>query len=524
MKKLPIGIQTFSEIRNSDYIYVDKTMYVHQVVTDGKYYFLSRPRRFGKSLLISTLMSLYKGEKELFEGLWIEDRWDWDRRNPVIHIPFSYLDYQYEGLANATVQRMQEIGQEYGMEIGADNPKAAFQELIKKLHAEYGKVAILIDEYDKPIIDYLGDEIEQAKENQQTLKTFYSVIKDADPYIELLFITGVSKFSKVSIFSDLNNLNDITMKAPYNDLLGYTQQELEADFAPLLEKLAEEQGMGLEETLLTVREWYNGYNWTGRNTLYNPFGILNLFDGMDFRNYWFATGTPTFLIDALKEQALYDVEGTEVGQRAFDSFEVKRDLALVPLLFQTGYLTIKEITEDRSYILGYPNREVKQSFLDYLLAGYSANGASQITPMILQLRNAFRKNDLELAMNLSNQLFRNLPHQLHAKTEQFYHAIIHLMYFYLGLYIESEVNTAFGRADSVVQTATHVYCFEFKFNQGTDAAIEQIKRRGYMGKYAHTGKEVLGLGVNFTAEGKGITAWKVLTADGELSEERAVSF
>ena len=274
MQKLPVGIQSFRKIREGDYLYIDKTRYVYELATQSGYYFLSRPRRFGKSLLVSTFKELFEGSKELFEGLWIEEHWDWEKTNPVLHIPFSSLGYKDLGLERALHRHLDKIIEAKGFDVEEESLSQKFEELLKAFAQTEGRVVLLIDEYDKPIIDYLGEEIAQAKENQQVLKTFYSVIKDSDSYIRMLFITGVSKFSRVSIFSDLNNLNDITMSPRHSTLLGYTQSELEHFFSEYLPSFAEENGMSMEQALSAIKGWYNGYSWDGKKFVYNPFSVF----------------------------------------------------------------------------------------------------------------------------------------------------------------------------------------------------------------------------------------------------------
>jgi hypothetical protein len=292
MQKLPIGIQDFRALREGGYLYIDKTELIYQLAKTGKYYFLSRPRRFGKSLLVSTLKALFSGEKDLFEGLWIEDKWDWEKKNPVIHLSFSQLDYKKDSLENALLAWLDKEAERHGLSLSGKTIKQKFTEFIPLL-AEQGKVVFLVDEYDKPIIDFI-ESLEGVNENREVLRSLYSGIKDLDPYFSFVFLTGVSKFSKVSIFSDLNNLGDITLDATFNALCGYTQQELEASFSDHFQAISKKMEVSVTDLLEKVREWYNGYNWTGEDRLYNPFSILNFVRKGQFQNFWFSTGTPTF--------------------------------------------------------------------------------------------------------------------------------------------------------------------------------------------------------------------------------------
>lgn len=378
MKKLPIGIQDFRKLREQEAVYIDKTELIYKLVTEGEYYFLSRPRRFGKSLLVNTMKELFLGSKELFEGLFIEDKWDWEQKHPIIHLPFASMGYREIGLEKALIKRVNDIALSYQLELKKDSLSLMFHNLIVKLDAKYGKVVILVDEYDKPIIDYIGKDLELAQENQKTMKTFYSVLKDLDKHLRLLFITGVSRFSKVSIFSDLNNLNDITIKKKYTAIAGYTEEDIKSNFADYIQLLMEEEELDYQQTIDKIREWYNGYSWGGKVRLYNPFGVLNLFDGLEFRSYWFATATPSFLIDILKNQVLYNVDGIETGERVFESFKIEDDINPISLLFQTGYLTIKSQDREAGLVtLGYPNREVKIAFTEHLLGAFSGQYSTQ---------------------------------------------------------------------------------------------------------------------------------------------------
>jgi len=510
MQKLPVGIQSFSELRRGGYLYVDKTRQIYELAVGGKYYFLSRPRRFGKSLLVSTFKALFEGSKELFEGLWIEDRWDWEKTNPVIYIPFAGLDYKMKDLYGELQKHIQESAQMHGISLQDDSLKNQFEELLRKLAESKGRVVLLIDEYDKPIIDYLGEEIKQAKENQQILKNFYSVIKDSDPYIRMVFITGVSKFSRVSIFSDLNNLDDLSLQDHRsNTLLGYTQEELEHFFSEHIAFTAPKLGLSEQELIDQIRRWYNGYSWNGLDFVYNPFSVLNFFTKRVFMNYWFKTATPTFLINLIRKETYYDFDDVKVGDAAFDSFEIDH-IDIITLLFQTGYLTIKKYDARRElYTLGYPNREVKKSMLEYLVHAFSNTSATQVRSYALDVADALEQKDLTKVREIFNILLYSLPYQLHQETEKFYHAIVHLFFKYMDLDVHSEVNTARGRADTVVTFDDKIYCFEFKLNRSAQEALEQLKNRGYADKYRDTGKKIILIGVNFSTEKREVDEFAV---------------
>lgn len=383
LRKLPIGIQTFEKIRTEEFLYVDKTEAIHRLLMAGDYFFLSRPRRSGKSLTLSTIKSIYMGQRDLFAGLWIADQWDWEKVHPVIHISFSSIGYRTLGLEAAIEAELRLLGEQLGVLLQEEGIDRILRELIRKL-ADNGKVVLLIDEYDKPIIDYL-DDIEQAKLNQSILKTFYSVIKDSDSYIEFLLITGVSKFSKVSIFSDLNNLTDITLHRHFAALTGYTQVELEENFVPYMAEAESYLAVDRAELLAQLRHWYNGYSWDGRTYVYNPFSILSFFQQSEFRNFWFETGTPTFLLKLIREQWLYKLDDLTVSEHTLTSYDIEA-LQAVPILFQTGYLTIKAKERFGLYTLDYPNAEVKESMLEYMISDLRHERETLATPMVVTVR------------------------------------------------------------------------------------------------------------------------------------------
>jgi Predicted AAA-ATPase/PD-(D/E)XK nuclease superfamily len=527
LKNLPIGVQTFKKMREGNYVYVDKTEYIYQIASTEGVYFLSRPRRFGKSLFVSTLKELFEGNQLLFNDLWIADKWDWSQKTSVIHLSFAKLDYQNLGLAAAITEELIAIAQKKGIRLTKKSYKGQFEELIEQLHAKYGKVVVLIDEYDKPIIDYLEQVgLKQAKTNQKTLKAFYSVLKDAESYLRLLFITGVSKFSKVSIFSDLNHLNDITLDAQFAQIAGYSQAELEFYFEDYIQVLMKFHNLNRETLLALMKHWYNGFSWDGIHTLYNPFCTLNFLSQKDFRNYWFTSATPTFLFYIMKRHTKFTFENALSSGALLDKYDLD-NLDLIPLLFQTGYLTIKKrdfMTGEM--VLGYPNREVRDSMYAYLINSLAPNYEAKPAELTVHdLSAAFQQNDLTRVEEIVNTLFSDVPYNLFEKqvrkdgkamdkfidaallAENFFHGLIHLVFKYLGVFIESEVHTARGRADSVVQTKTHIYLFEFKFNKTADEAFQQIIDRDYARKYQLSGKIIIGIGVNFNRKSRLTDTW-----------------
>jgi Predicted AAA-ATPase/PD-(D/E)XK nuclease superfamily len=501
-QKYPVGLQDFSEIRTGRYVYVDKTLFAHKLIDQGKYYFLSRPRRFGKSLFISTMDYLFKGHKEVFEGLYIYDKWDWTKTNPVINISFNNIGHQTLGLEKAIQQSLNETAQEYDCSFSQTAIDQKFKELIETLSAKYGKVVVLIDEYDKPIIDYLGTDeagMAKAKENRDILKSFYSILKNADPYLKLVFITGVSKFSKVSIFSDLNNLKDLTIDTQFEGICGITQTELESHFVEELVVYDPEK----------IKKWYNGYSWGGKNEVYNPFSLLNFFSGDgSFKNYWFTSGTPTFLANLSKKYQQYDFESIEIIAAQLDAYDLDR-LQLIPIMFQTGYLTVKAYDAEYDlYTLGYPNEEIRRSYLDFLADAYTQSPVESVTILALEIRKALNSCNFDKVERIFNSIFKSIPYQIWQHENEpggvphYYHALIHLTFRLLGIYAESEVQSSDGRLDSLVQLENHAYCFEFKLDGSAEVALQQIKDKGYLQPYLHSNKTCIGIGLNFSSATK----------------------
>jgi len=506
-KRLPIGLQDFRTIIEEDYKYVDKTRYIHKFVTSGKFFFLSRPRRFGKSITITTMQELYLGSRELFKGLWIEDHWDWSKKRPVLRLSFTAIPHQSLGLETALLQELGIIAKGFQIELSSQGAAAQFKELILRL-SEKGKVVVLIDEYDAPIVNYLGKDIAKAYQNRDLLKEFYTVLKDLDAVLELVFLTGVSKFSKVGIFSGLNNLRDLTMDAQYATMLGYTQQELEANFGEEIEQVAQKLKLSVPSLLDKMRVWYNGYRFEeDAERVYNPVSCNLFFEQQKFQNFWFSTGTPSFLVNLLKAEGVFDLHFPATSLSGFESFELDR-LKPVALLFQTGYLSIQSKDEDGLVILDYPNKEVRDSMLEILIEGFVGVDAELSAALVIKIRNAFRANDLERVIQILQEVFKKLPYFLHEHyPEKFFHAAIHLLFSYLGIRIHSEVCTSDGRVDSLVETDTHIYILEYKLEQSAQVALEQIKNKRYYQAYWNVGKPVVGVGVNFSSETKNIEGW-----------------
>ena len=500
--KYPLGIQDFAQLREGGYVYVDKTRHLYEAIArDGGSYFLSRPRRFGKSLLVATLNELYSGRRDLFEGLWIEGHWDWTRRHPVIWLKFASSGFHNLGLEPSIARMIREIATQHETTLTATTADLAFKELVQQLHARGSKPVILVDEYDKPIIEYIDDP-ERMDANRRVLKAFYGVLKDVTPLVETVFITGVSAFSQVSIFSDLNHLTHLTLQRNAAAVVGITQAELEDVFAEALEEVDRER----------VREWYNGYSWDGETRVYNPWSLLNFLRERQYRNYWFSTGTPTFLVKLMRERGIYEPQQLYGYEAELLSFDVLR-LDPTAILFQAGYLTMATpIGDDGIIELAYPNREVKQSLDMFLLAEYSSYPAAG--SRALRLHRHFATGDIEGAFGIVNALLAEVPYDHWAgQNEHFFHALFFLTFRIAGVMARSEVHTARGRCDVVLEAGDYVYGIEFKLDGSEHEALKQIRERGYLDAYADDARRVVAIGANVSREAKAVVAWAV---DGDV--------
>ncbi len=495
MKNLPIGIQEFEKLRTQNCIYVDKTELLYKLVTTGYTYFLSRPRRFGKSLTVSTLKELFKGNKVLFENTWIYDKWNWTETFPVIKISFSNIDHQTLGLRDAINRELDALGNEFNIKLDESTIALKFKELIMKL-SKINKVAVLIDEYDKPITDYIEQQ-DIAVANRDIMRNFYSVLKDADSYIKFLFITGVSKFAKVSIFSELNHLSDLTFNSNYSTLTGYTISEIQENFDEYLTKISNDRNTTKEQLLSQIIEWYNGYSWDGRTKVCNPFGILNFLNNNEFRDYWFASATPTYLLRMLKKYHYqpYELDNSVVSMSIFDKYDFP-NIELKSLLVETGYLTIKEKLNDQELRIGYPNREVAQSFSVHLLANIVEKNTNVGENLLYEMRQALITNKLDVFELYFNSLFSNITYHQFVPDERYFHSIFYLVVKMLGFYIESEVLTNLGRIDSVIKTKDYIYIIEYK-KGASKTALQQIKDKKYHEKYIIENKPIYLIGIGF---------------------------
>ncbi len=515
-RKLPIGIQTFREVREGGYYYVDKTAYARRLVDEGKHYFLSRPRRFGKSLLVDTLKELFEANEPLFRGLAVHDEWDWSTRRPVVRLDFSGNFTAPGNLHKNLMRQLDRLERRAGVDSPYDSPAERFAHLIETLHEREGqRVAVLIDEYDKPILDALKTP-DVARANRDFLHGVYSIIKACDADVAFTLLTGVSKFSKVSLFSGLNNLKDVTLDPRYSAICGYTESDLDEVFAPEL------PGLDRGE----IRRWYNGYAWLGEEKVYNPFDILLLFDTRRFKAHWFETGSPTFLIDTLVERgigplALEDAAGTDALLSAFDVDAISTEA----LLFQTGYLTIhgeEDLGGETRYRLGYPNREVRQSLNGSLLSRL-AGDPSHADGHRIRLYELLRANDFAGLEAQLRAFFAGIPYQWHTKNdvadyEGYYASVFYALFASAGLDMTVEDSTARGRVDLTVQLGGSVYLFEFKVvgpaapegaSNRPSPAMAQLRERGYAEKYRGSGHPIHLIGVEFSKETRNLAAFEV---------------
>jgi hypothetical protein len=501
---LPAGQQDFQSLITSGRLYVDKTELINDLIHDGSiFWFLARPRRFGKSLLISTLKEIFLGKKELFSGLYIEDKIVWEEY-PVIHLDFSNMDFQGKGLKIAIHDRLTKIAESYDIVLEATTNGSMFSELMESLKEKTGKqVVILIDEYDKPITDVLEvGKNTAARKNRKTMRDFYAVVKGCSGFIRLFFVTGIARFAQVSIFSDLNNLTDLTNNKDYHNLLGYTQEELTQYFTPHLNFIAEEKNISLEELLAQIKDWYNGFSWNGKDRVYNPYSILRFLTEREFKNFWFASGTPKFLIEILKKQNVYDVSQVKISQNLADNMDID-SLRLETIFFQTGYLTVQGFDSAKRYILGYPNKEVEQSMTECILEAYTGNTSQ--SSVALDLVEAVENCDFDLMQRTFDSLFASIPYQIfNQKQESFFHTIIFLSLKLCGFFVQSEVNMSNGRADAVMFYENRIYIFEFKLNDSAETAMQQIHDRGYYKQFLGQEKEIYLIGINFSGKTKSV--------------------
>ena len=528
IRNMPIGVQDFPSMIEGNYVYVDKTQFISSLEKLGRAYFLTRPRRFGKSLFLSTLQAYFEGKKELFKGLTIEkikaEREEEWKSYPILKLDLNAKEYtKYEHLTTILNDHINEWKQKYNVNFEATDPDSAFAKIIRLLYEKFNKrVVILIDEYDKPLIATLENE-ELQEQYRSMLKAFYGVIKSSNDYIHLSFLTGVTKFSKVSIFSDLNNLDDISFDEEYSALCGITEEELQSNFALEIEKLAERYKKTYDEMLEILRAKYDGYRFSKKEErIYNPFSLFNVFSKKELGNYWFTTGTPMFLVQLLEQKyfELPDLEGNiQITIDDIDSYRIGHG-NLIPLLFQTGYLTIKDYMEDDvsyigRYVLGYPNDEVKYALLKRLMQVYtSASTSIEGDFKINNFETSMESGDIERVLTLIKALMASIPYDSLPPDKLFlrehnYQTTIYLIFKLLGQYVRAELHSSKGRSDVEVETKEAIYIFEFKVGLEPSKAIAQIKEAGYAEKHKASKKNIFLIGASINQDMRTLDSWKI---------------
>ena len=511
----PIGIQNFEDLRKGGYVYVDKTAAIHHLVSTGKYYFLSRPRRFGKSLLVSTMEAYFRGRRDLFAGLAIEAlEKDW-ADYPVLHLDLSGSKYTEADDLDVTLnQHLDNWETMFGIMPRYSKPSARFKDVIEGIYkARNEQVVILVDEYDKPIVDNLGNS-ELVDYYKSTLQGFYSVMKAKDGNIRFGFLTGVSKIGKLSVFSGLNNLNDISMDAEYSDICGISERDLHECFDGSISELAEANRLSMEECYKRLKDMYDGYHFSeDSDGVYNPFSLLNTFRSKKFKEYWFETGTPTMLVKVMK-QTSFDIttlsDNVVVSSATLSGMQdiVNRP---VPLFFQTGYLTIKGYdSEYKEYRLGFPNDEVKNGFLNFIYSYYVPVNPAEDNTRVSRLSKALRAGRPEEFMRDLEALFANTGYQIQGDSEKNFQYAIYIIMELLGEYVEAERSTSNGRIDLLLQTADYIYVIELKIDKTAEAALQQIEEKGYAKPFVNDPRKLFKIGVSFSTANRRIEDWVIV--------------
>ena len=510
----PIGLQNFEDLRKNNYLYVDKTHHIYNLATTGKYYFLSRPRRFGKSLLLSTMEAYFKGKRELFKGLAIEQLEKEWAEYPVLHLDLNGKKYDTpQALTDNINYHLNLWEKEFGPGL-ANDIETRFKEVIDAAYEKTGRqVVILIDEYDKPIVDNLGNP-ELAEYYKRTLQGFYSVIKAMDGQIRFGFLTGVSKIGKLSVFSGLNNLRDISMVGEYADICGLSEDELKRYFDESVAELGNANDLTKEECYIKLKDMYDGYHFSSNTVgVYNPFSILNTFSSREFKEYWFETGTPTMLVDVMKRTS-FDIttlsDNVIVSSAALSGMQdiVNKP---VPLFFQTGYLTIKEYDKEyKEYRLGFPNEEVKNGFLNFIYSYYVPVNPASDSTKTSQLSRALKSGNPDAFMTTLEALFANTTYQIQGNAERDFQYAMYIIIELLGEYVQAERTTSNGRIDLLLQTQDYIYIIELKIDNTAEAALQQIEEKGYDRPFADDPRKLFKIGVSFSTKDRRIEDWKVV--------------
>lgn len=516
LQKLPIGIQNFESLRKDGYRYIDKTAIVYKLVQYGRYYFLSRPRRFGKSLLLSTIKAYFEGKRELFKGLAIDSMEDveWQAR-PVLYLDLNTEKYdkpeKLDDVLNDFLKKQEAL---YGSEESERSLGLRFQGIIRRACEKTGhRVAILVDEYDKPMLQAIGNETLQD-EYRSTLKGFYGALKSMDGYIKFAMLTGVTKFGKVSVFSDLNNLNDISMDLTYYNVCGITEEELLSNFPSHIDALANANGISREDCIEKLRHLYDGYHFEENAPgVYNPFSVLNTLSKMKFSSYWFETGTPTYLVELLRQYdyQLENLENIETDADVLNSIDPTTTNP-IPVIYQSGYLTIKGYDEEfKMYRLGYPNAEVEEGFIRFLIPYYTSIDRVNAPFQIQQFVKDVRSGECERFVNRLKAFFADTPYELTKSLENHYQNVLYIIFKLLGFYAHAEYHTSYGRIDLLVESKDYRYVMEFKLDGTAEEALQQIKSKDYALPFSMDQKKTYLIGMNFSKETRNIERYVITT-------------
>lgn len=512
LRKLPIGIQTFEKLRRENYLYVDKTDFVWKMASTSTPYFLSRPRRFGKSLLLSTFEAYFEGKKELFEGLAIAElETEW-KQHPVLHLDLNAEKYDSPERLNLIIGRHLNLWEDrYGKDIREETLSGRFSGVIRRASEQAGcGVVVLVDEYDKPLLQALGNDA-LLEDYRQTLKAFYGVLKSSDRYLRFVFLTGVTKFAQVSVFSDLNQLQDISLWPDYATLCGITLEELLHNFRPEIEILAASNEISYQEAVDEMTRLYDGYYfYPHASGMFNPFSVLNALKSKKFDSFWFQTGTPTFLVELLQKSE-YDlrtlIDGIEAPASSFTEYRVDANNP-IPLIYQSGYLTIKEYDKRfGNYLLEFPNDEVRYGLMNFLVPFYTPVRDNDQGFYIGKFVSELERGDFDSFLNRLQAFFADFPYELSTRTERHYQVVFYLVFKLMGQFTNVEVRSVRGRADAVVKTPKYIYVFEFKLNGTAEEALQQIDDKGYLIPYQADGRELVKIGVEFSAEKRNIYRW-----------------
>jgi hypothetical protein len=511
LKNLPIGIQNFEKLRKGNFLYVDKTALIYELVSTGSYYFLSRPRRFGKSMLQSTLHAYFEGKKELFEGLAIEKlEKDWIKY-PVLHLDLNLIKRgdckTLDSILNNALCEWEKI---YGTEKSEDTLGTRFKGIIERAYEKTGQqVVILVDEYDKPILEEI-DNPEVQERQRDVLKQFYGVLKNLDKYINFTLLTGVTKFSKVSVFSGLNNLYDISMDIRFASICGITDEELDTVFVPYIQRLATVMRRSYEEVREVLRVNYDGYHFCEESVgIYNPFSLLCTFQGNKIKSYWFESGTPSYLVYLLKRHN-YNLEKmatAEVDEDVLNSVD-SRSKNPIPVIYQSGYLTIKDFDEEFGlYTLGFPNKEVENGFLKFLLPNYASIDNTQSAFFVTNFVKEIRAGKVDEFLQRLSSLFADTPYELVKDLENHYQNVLFIVTKLMGFYVKAEYHTSKGRIDLMLQTSDYTYVMEFKLDGTAEEALAQINDKNYALPFANDNRKLIKVGVNFSSKTRNIERW-----------------